>query len=256
MAQALTRHEARMHRKGIPAIVQAVDLVNRTVDVYLKDEQVLADKIPYDADLYLVAGDQVLVEVQGGRSYFIRSKSAPIGGAVPSVGAALFLIKNTTLTVAAATVDFTNIPQSFRHLELVCQMRGDTAATNVAVGLRFNNDSGANYDYIIMAANATAAGVGEGLAQTQMQAFQMSGATAPANSADGFNVLIHNYASTIHRKAITSLNSEKLAETTTNIYLRATAGWWRSTAAIDRVTILPASGNFVVGCVFSLYGRR
>ena len=52
------------------------------------------------------------------------------------------------LGASTASITFLNpLPTGFRHLLIEWFARGDTVATSTPLILRFNNDSGANYDY-------------------------------------------------------------------------------------------------------------
>ncbi len=47
----------------------------------------------------------------------------------------------------AASVTFSSIPATFRHLRLIAQVRGDTGAANIAINATLNDDSGNNYAF-------------------------------------------------------------------------------------------------------------
>src|SRR5437879_836374 len=82
------------------------------------------------------------------------------------------MLADTTLGVAAATIDFLSIPATFAHLLLELYGRGDTALTAANVNIRFNGDSAANYHWqnldgggaTAQASDAGAAAVTSGLA--------------------------------------------------------------------------------------------
>src|SRR6266542_1325318 len=66
-------------------------------------------------------------------------------------------IAETILTGAAASIDFTNIPQTYRSLIVDFIGRSDTVANEIGFYLRFDGDSGTNYDYeIVYSYGATA----------------------------------------------------------------------------------------------------
>src|SRR6266704_6680502 len=56
-------------------------------------------------------------------------------------------IYDTTLGGASATVDITSIIANYAHLLIEVYARSDTAANTALLGMRFNNDAAANYDY-------------------------------------------------------------------------------------------------------------
>ncbi len=147
-----------------------------------------------------------------------------------------------------------NIPQTYRELRLVVDARGDTAATTTPINLRFNNDSGANYDYQFVQGNAAVAGALETFAATQIVFVGMPAATAPANVSGGMELLCPNYAGTTWHKWIHGHNNIKRGTATTDLFVRTYLGNWRSTAAITRLSLTPAAGNFAIGSRFMLYG--
>lgn len=162
-------------------------------------------------------------------------------------------IFDTTLGAAAASVDITPIVATYAHLRIEIVARGDTAATATAVVIRYNNDSAANYDHQIMGmSNATAIGI-EALAGTSAWVGYMPAATAPANASSNIEVVVAGYAGTTFQKAATSACSLKTTVATGGLTTYANAHWWRSTAAINRVTLLANAGNFVAGSRVTIY---
>lgn len=253
IASALAEHEARFHRKGLPAIVKAIDAVNKLATVFLKAEQVVFDAVPYNPDLGLQVGDQVIVEVQGGRSYFISSKSAPIGGAVPSPGYGA-RIAELLLTVDTLQLDFLNIPSIYKHLHLVILARGTAALTGSELDMFFNNDTGANYDYlygILTSTGWTQVGV---FTAGAMEMGTCVCANGPADAADCTVIDILGYSQTIYQKAALSYTQQKRGTTAGNVTRGVRSGWWRSTAAINRITVQLGAGNFKAGTIATLFG--
>src|SRR5688572_24681195 len=63
------------------------------------------------------------------------------------------ILGETSLGASAASITYSGLPSGWKHLYLAGYSRGDAVATNVAVNVRFNSDSGANYDYQYMLAS-------------------------------------------------------------------------------------------------------
>ena len=164
-------------------------------------------------------------------------------------------LSDTLLGASAASVDITSIPAHWTHLRLVAYARGDTAAANVSLLCRFNGDTGNNYD-AILASNSHSATLltAEGLAQASMRLGDIAGSTAPASAFDGWEIVIPEYAGTTGHKTARANGALKGNTTTGNLFVEIGAGWWRSTAAINRITLFPGAGNFVAGTRVSLYG--
>lgn len=159
------------------------------------------------------------------------------------------------LSAPVASVTFSGIPQTFRHLKLVVQGRTDAAAEADAILIRFNGDTGASYDVQrITANNATLSGVGA-TAQTSIP-ISADGANARANNFVASTVDIFGYRRTDAEKWVhtyTTNFGDVSAAGDMSITLRS--GRWRNTTAISSITLLPLTGtNLVSGCHFQLYG--
>lgn len=170
----------------------------------------------------------------------------------PVSAGALTLIGSSTPN--GGTFDFTSIPASYKVLKVVYLARGDTAATSTNLWVRFNGDSGNNYDYERSLATATTVSCDQGQAVAQVICGDVVAANGPANSADSGEITIPNYAGTTFQKSLVAISGAKNGTGAGNTFTRFASGWWRSTVAINEVTVLPAAGNFVVGSVAYLYG--
>lgn len=163
-----------------------------------------------------------------------------------------------TVSVAQASIDTNTLlsgalPTGYTHLKIIMQGLGTTADTAVPVKLRFNNDSGANYyDQRLIGAGATAS-ADEALAATAGRIGNIPGSTATA-ALSSIEVVIPNYRGTVFRKAWSSASMHASNTSTGTLQSAQLGGFWNSTAAITRVAVIPNSGNFDVGTIFSLYG--
>lgn len=164
---------------------------------------------------------------------------------------------DTTLASAAASINVTSIPATFAHLMFVFQARGDTAAADVAATLRLNGDTGANYDFMAVY-NATAASItgSESFAVTSIAPTlgTLPAATAPASTFGSLIVTIPNYAGTVANKSVHCDFATKIGTSTGNMYVIRTSAFWRSTAAVNQLTILAGAGNFIIGSRLTVYG--
>lgn len=173
------------------------------------------------------------------------------------LGGTSYLRKLADQTIAgasAATIDFQNINQRHAHLLLIVYGRSTAAVATVSLYLRFNNDSAAVYDYQQLYGNAAAAGAGEAFAQNQIRLGTLPGATAPANVFGSCHADIPHYAGTVGEKTLNARGSTKAGTTTTTLVVEQTACFWRSAAAINRLTLLLSGGNFEIGSRATVYG--
>jgi hypothetical protein len=169
-------------------------------------------------------------------------------------GGAVALITETVVSVAAASVTFSSIAATYRDLRLVVRGRGSKSADWIELRIRLNGDTGLNYDSNWTINNASAFFDGDSLAQDQMFIGQLPGATAVANVAGCMEVMLPDYRGTTFHKTMHGMGAHKRQNSTGNQFNYNLSGVWRSTAAITSVTVLPDTGNFVVGTVVSLYG--
>lgn len=156
-------------------------------------------------------------------------------------------IYDTTLGGAAASIDVTGIVAAYAHLMVTIYARGDTAATNVAVLMRLNGDTAANYDFQLLQGNAAAGSAAEVFAATAGSVALCPAATAGANLFNSAQVFIPHYAGSTNNKQYVSISGVKTATTTGTMFVHVYGGSWRSNAAVNRITLLPNGGNFAAG---------
>lgn len=154
----------------------------------------------------------------------------------------------------AANISFPVIPGTHEDLQIKLMGRTTQAATLTQINAQFNGDSGANYDIQKVFGNGSLEDASSAVAQTVLDVGFLSGATAPANAASQSSIQIFSYARTIFQKCVLSNYGIKAGTASNSNWVEATAGWWRSTAAISSIVLTPASGNFAEGTVASLYG--
>lgn len=169
----------------------------------------------------------------------------PAGG-----GGAMTMIADTTLAALAAIIDFSSIPQTFKDLRLSFTGRGDGAVTLVCI--RFNGDATAVYGTEFMATDGPSGRFNYFDAIVGGVLFDLAGSANTGNVPSSGEAIIPNYrdGSTFVRtfSALGGLyDGTRLAA--------LTHGTWRSTAAINRIQLVPYTGaNFVAGSRATLYG--
>ena len=184
----------------------------------------------------------------------------PLGWAVGDIvtgaqlGKSIGAISDTTLGGSAASVDITGIVGTYAHLFVVVYARGDTAAAFTPLVVRFNGDSGTNYDYQVLQGQAAAVSSAEVFAASSGVAGAIPANTAGANLFSAHMGLMPNYAGTANNKAFYSVTSLKTATTTGTLTNVFEGVFWRSNAAVTRITLFPSAGNLVAGTRVTLYG--
>lgn len=150
-----------------------------------------------------------------------------------------------------------SIPGTYSALRLLCMCRGDTAAAFTTTRLRFNADSGANYDSEQDSAAGSSATAFEALNATGADIGESTAASAVAGSVSIMDVSIPFYTNTTFWKSIISvhmLQGQTSGGQAGEIRAKQWVSRWRNTAAITSITILPGAGNFIAGSSFALYG--
>jgi hypothetical protein len=173
----------------------------------------------------------------------------PSGSSASGTSGALVRIEQVVVTGSvAATIDFSNIAQTYEDLILHLLARGDTAAAAVEVRARFNNDSAANYDHAAwgMGGNGTAT------AATGGRFGAIPAASATAGKAGVCELIVPGYARTVFEHQ--AMGHDRYNTSDAFGTVDETQMAWRSTAAINRITIYPFAGNFEIGTVATLYG--
>ncbi len=164
-------------------------------------------------------------------------------------------ITENILGSAAASVTFNGIPGTYRGLRLAYQARGDTSATNTSFLVRFNGDTGSNYDSHLADVSGTSTWASaENAPNVSMQLGVISAATAPASVPGQGWLEVWNYAGVTFQKTVNAQTVYKLANSTGNIQHGIAGGHWRNSAAITSITVYPGAGNFATGSLFVLYG--
>ena len=150
-------------------------------------------------------------------------------------------IQSTTLTSAQANITFSSI--SGNYTDLVVVMTG--GHPSVSTRIRFNSDTGSNYSYTGIYGDGSSAGSARASNAT-------SGYLGSITTGVIFNTIIHiqNYANTTTNK--TAINRKNQ----TNSYVEANVILWRSTAAINSITLFADSGNLESGTTATLYGIK
>jgi hypothetical protein len=159
------------------------------------------------------------------------------------------LLERIELNASAASVTFSNIPQSgYTDLKVVASVR-DTRS-NVANGLviRFNGSSSSFTARVIEGDGSSA----YSFTDTQGLTGENSSATSTSNTFASTDIYIPNYTSSNNK----SFSFDSVTENNaTTAYADLGAGLWSNTAAITSVTLTSLnSASFVQYSTFSLYG--
>ena len=150
-----------------------------------------------------------------------------------------YLIQTVTVTAAggAATIEFTNIPQTYTDLVLHLSARSSYGAVGDDLYLYFNGTVTNRSGRFVYGNGSSAAAI-----SVSDHAGTMTSDTATASVFGNTTIYFPNYASA----NIKSLSSDSVSENNaTTAYTDLTAGLWNSTAAITSIQIPTAGGRGV-----------
>jgi hypothetical protein len=150
------------------------------------------------------------------------------------------LIESKTLGTAAASIEFTSIPQDGTDLVVLASLRHATTAADLY--LTFN--TGGTYSVKYLLGNGATASSG---AQSNNQ---VGIATTIATTFSNTGIYVPNYTSSSAK----SFSSDDVTENNaTTAYQGIWAGLWTGTDAITTLKLSPSTGNLAADSTISLY---
>ena len=156
----------------------------------------------------------------------------------------------STVTVGsggAASIEFTNIPQTGKDLLLVLSTRMGAVSTGNTSTFRLNSDTtGSNYAYRVLRGNGSTADSDSGSGFFVLA----NPSDATANTFTNQNIYISNYASTTTKSFSADMVTENNA-TAASAWIGA--GRYTTSSGITTVTVISQAENFVQNSTASLY---
>ena len=171
------------------------------------------------------------------------------------------IIAEGVLTGTSNTIDFTSIPSTYSHLELLVSARSNKAGATTDGGeMLVNGDTGSNYGfcggYAINSGYSYIGPLDPGTRNQIDNALRIVNAGMPTGVFSVTRMMIPNYTNTsVQTKGI--LGTSTTATTTTATWwTQFGLGSWVSTAAITQLTIYSESVSypFVAGSSYWLGG--
>lgn len=181
-----------------------------------------------------------------------RSGSLLIGNPAFSPGDFIALATVTVGSGGSASINFTNIPQTYQHLQVRYVARGETSLSRV--GIRLNSDTGNNYSQHGLFASGSSTGAYSDLNISFIDTTVCTTSSDPANTFAGGIVEIMDYKDTNKFKTVRCLGG---FDKNGSGYIGLSGGHWRNTNAITAITFTAGTfggGNFAQNSRFALYG--
>ena len=203
--------------------------------------------------MMLKGGVNVLSQVEDieRRLAIVEKRAAGIPGVASLV---LTLLSDTKLTAATASFDIVSINQSYKHLLLIGNLRGDTASTNAVNQFRFNGITSANYYSQYHAGAAATASAGESIGATSAVTGLCTANTAPANMMGKLMILIPDYTEPTRLPGGLFWIHAAIATTTGNVLVRSGGFSLNVAGAVTQITLFPSAGNYNTDSRLTLYG--
>jgi hypothetical protein len=165
-----------------------------------------------------------------------------------------------TVTVGAtsqASISFTSIPATYKHLQIRGIARKNGSQTGApGMNITFNDDTNNSYTvHYFQTDTATVSAYSTGVLRDNMNAMYFAGGGQTANV---FAPMIHDvldYANTNKYKTLRSLSGPSSNVNAADLdYIIIGSGAWHSTSAITKITI--GGNDFVQYSQFALYGIK
>lgn len=171
----------------------------------------------------------------------------------PDTGAMFPLQVVTVGPAGASSIDFTNIPNTYSHL----QVRGIAkCAANSSEDLRlqFNSDTGSNYTVHGLYGNGSTASANAGTSQTAIvQPYNFVVASSITGVYGGVIYDILDYANTNKYTTVRTLGgNDNNGSGTVGLY----SGAWLNTNAVTSIKLFPTSNTFAQYSQFALYAVK
>jgi len=183
---------------------------------------------------------------------------ASSGGAAAAAGA-YESIASVSGTGSSGIVTFSSIPGTYTSLQIRCVVKDVyTSGLVDSIYLRFNGTAGSLYGSHNLTGDGATASAS---ALSNVNEIEIP-KTIPDSNASFANVMgvaiidLHDYASTTRNKTLRSISGSNANTTSTDFRVNLSSGLWRSTAAINQITIHTNIDRFTTTSTFALYGIK
>ena len=154
------------------------------------------------------------------------------------------LIETKTLVSAAASIEFTSIPQDGTDLFLL--INGRTTGSGNTLNISFNSST-TGFTNRTLQANGASVSV---FSNYVRYAGIVNSSSETANTFSNSSIYIPNYTLSNNKSYSSNAVSENNA---TTAYSATIAGFWANTAAITSITLTHIDSNLAAGSTVSLY---
>ena len=158
-------------------------------------------------------------------------------------------IATTTLTSAAASITFSSIPATYTDLRLV--LVASNTINNYNIRFRFNGDTTANYNDIVLYGNRSAAACSTDSNITENIAnYSLGMPITPIYGLYTFDVM--GYAGSTYKTTMNTASEDQLTQGEVSTIINM----WESTSIITQISVRVTGANFTIGTSATLYGIK
>ena len=167
-------------------------------------------------------------------------------------------IATVTAAGGEASLSFTSIPSTYKHLQIRAIARDTSTSTgSTGYALRLNGDGGTNYTWHRLYGNGTSVTAAGSVSQSYLNVDQSDlGGSSTASVFAASIIDFHDYASTTKNKTVRMFAGGDGNSSSGSYYLGLSSSVWLSTSAITSITIYAAQTAFAASSTFALYGIK
>lgn len=157
-------------------------------------------------------------------------------------------IATVSVTVAAASITFSSIPSTYTDLRFVWV--GTATSNGAEFYIRFNSDSGTNYSQTGIYGNGASAASGSVTSASQVKGTLGGGVSSTIPHF--YTCDVFSYAGSTNKTCLIESSEDRNGSG----FVERNVGLWRSTSAINTITILPNTLTWAAGTTATLYGIK
>lgn len=156
-------------------------------------------------------------------------------------------IATYTATGTIANYTFSSIPSTYTDLRIVCSPFISAGIDDLRV--RFNSDSASNYSSVLVRGSGAATVTALDNNASYIGWLDYANSSTTTDMSLSF-IDVMSYANTSVYKTVLSKHGLPAA------FVTSTVGLWRSTAAINSITLIGGAASITSGSTFTLYGIK
>ena len=180
--------------------------------------------------------------------------SASSNSVTPAAAGAYESIATVSLSSGnSSSINFSSIPQTYTHLQIRGIARATEGAPDSVGYMRFNSDTNTLYDNAQLNGTGAAVTAGSSVNDNRLAPVRISGGLSSSNIFGVFIIDIFDYKDTTKYKTTRTISGHH--ENNSNSYMWLESGLWRSTSAINSIT-LTTDPTYAIYSEFSLYGIK